>query len=31
MKINKISFDEKFAKLPGGDYVVGIIAKMNNY
>ena len=31
MKINKINFDEKFAKLPGGDYAVGIIAKMNNY
>jgi mannose-6-phosphate isomerase-like protein (cupin superfamily) len=31
MKINKINFEEKFAKLPGGDYAVGIIAKMNNY
>src|SRR4030065_1415128 len=31
MKINKINFDEKFAKLPGGDYAVRIIAKMNNY
>jgi len=31
MKINKINFDEKFAKLPSGDYAVGIIAKMNNY
>ena len=31
MKINKVNFDEKFAKLPGGDYAVGIIAKMNNY
>ena len=31
MKINKINFDEKFAKLPGDDYVVRIIAKMNNY
>lgn len=31
MKIKKINFDEKFAKLPDGDYAVGIIAKMNNY
>ena len=31
MKINKINFEEKFAKLPGADYAVGIIAKMNNY
>jgi mannose-6-phosphate isomerase-like protein (cupin superfamily) len=31
MKINKINFDEKFTKLPSGDYAVGIIAKMNNY
>ena len=31
MDINKINFDEKFAKLPSGDYAVGIIAKMNNY
>jgi len=31
MKINKINFEEKFAKLPSGDYAVGIIAKMNNY
>jgi Mannose-6-phosphate isomerase len=31
MKINKINFDEKFAKLPSGDYAVRIIAKMNNY
>jgi len=31
MKINKINFDEKFAKLPGDDYAVRIIAKMNNY
>lgn len=31
MKINKINFEEKFAKLPGGDYAVRIIAKMNNY
>ena len=31
MKINKINFEEKFARLPGGDYAVGIIAKMNNY
>jgi mannose-6-phosphate isomerase-like protein (cupin superfamily) len=31
MKVNKIDFDEKFAKLPDGDYAVGIIAKMNNY
>jgi mannose-6-phosphate isomerase-like protein (cupin superfamily) len=29
--INKINFDEKFAKLPSSDYAVGIIAKMNNY
>jgi mannose-6-phosphate isomerase-like protein (cupin superfamily) len=31
MDINKINFDEKFAKLPSSDYAVGIIAKMNNY
>jgi mannose-6-phosphate isomerase-like protein (cupin superfamily) len=31
MKINKINFEEKFAKLPSGDYSVGIVAKMNNY
>ncbi|MGA2525177.1 MAG: cupin domain-containing protein [Smithellaceae bacterium] len=31
MKINKINFEGKFAKLPGADYAVGIIAKMNNY
>ncbi len=31
MKINKINFAEKLAKLPRGDYSVGIIAKMNNY
>jgi mannose-6-phosphate isomerase-like protein (cupin superfamily) len=31
MKVNKINFDEKFTKLPDGDYAVGIIAKMNNY
>jgi mannose-6-phosphate isomerase-like protein (cupin superfamily) len=31
MKINKINLKEKFAKLPGGDYAVGIVAKMNNY
>lgn len=31
MKNNKINFEEKFAKLPDGDYAVGIIAKMNNY
>jgi mannose-6-phosphate isomerase-like protein (cupin superfamily) len=31
MKINKINFEEKFAKLPEGDYAIGIIAQMNNY
>jgi mannose-6-phosphate isomerase-like protein (cupin superfamily) len=31
MQVTKINFDEKFAKLPVGDYAVGIIAKMNNY
>jgi mannose-6-phosphate isomerase-like protein (cupin superfamily) len=31
MKIDKINFKEKFAKLPDGDYAVRIIAKMNNY
>jgi len=31
MKINKINFEEKFSKLPEGDYEVRIIAKMNNY
>jgi len=27
----KINLLEKFAKLPAGDYAVGLIAKMNNY
>jgi mannose-6-phosphate isomerase-like protein (cupin superfamily) len=31
MQVNKINFNEKIAKLPDGDYAVGIIAKMNNY
>ena len=31
MKIVKINFHEKFAKLSSGDYAVGIVAKMNNY
>ena len=31
MEVKKINFDEKIAKLPDGDYAVGIIAKMNNY
>ena len=31
MKVNKINFEEKFGKLPEGDYEVRIIAKMNNY
>jgi len=31
MKINKINIEEKFNKLPEGDYAVRIIAKMNNY
>ena len=31
MPIAKINLEEKFAKLPGGDYATGIIAKMNNY
>ena len=29
--VDKINFDEKFGKLPAGDYAVGIVAKMNNY
>ncbi len=31
MKIEKINLSEKFAKLPAGDYAVGLIAKMNDY
>ena len=31
MTVDKINFDEKFRKLPAGDYAVGIVAKMNNY
>jgi len=31
MTVAKINFDEKFAKLPAGDFATGIIAKMNNY
>ena len=31
MTVDKINLDEKFAKLPAGDYATGIIAKMNNY
>jgi mannose-6-phosphate isomerase-like protein (cupin superfamily) len=31
MKSEKINFSAKFAKLPAGDYAVGLIAKMNDY
>lgn len=31
MMVDKINFDEKFGKLPAGDYAAGIVAKMNNY
>lgn len=31
MKLEKINFLDKFAKLPAGDYALGLIAKMNNY
>ena len=31
MKLDKINLLDKFAKLPAGDYAVGLIAKMNNY
>jgi mannose-6-phosphate isomerase-like protein (cupin superfamily) len=31
MTVDKINLDEKFAKLPVGDYATGIIAKMNDY
>jgi len=31
MTVAKINLDEKFAKLPTGDFATGIIAKMNNY
>ena len=31
MEVVKINLEEKLAKLPEGDYAVGIIAKMNDY
>jgi mannose-6-phosphate isomerase-like protein (cupin superfamily) len=31
MHIEKINFSDKFKKLPGGDYAIGLITKMNNY
>jgi mannose-6-phosphate isomerase-like protein (cupin superfamily) len=31
MEFDKINLLEKFAKLPAGDYAVGLIAKMNDY
>ena len=31
MKLDKIDLLDKFAKLPAGDYAVGLIAKMNDY
>ncbi len=31
MKPEKINISHKFAKLPVGDYAVGVIAKMNDY
>jgi len=31
MTVDKINLSEKFAKLPGDDYAVRLVAKMNNY
>jgi mannose-6-phosphate isomerase-like protein (cupin superfamily) len=31
MKVEKINLSDKFAKLPAGEYAVGLIAKMNDY
>ncbi len=31
MKAEKINLSAKFAKLPAGDYAVGLIARMNDY
>ncbi len=31
MAVAKVNLEEKFAKLPAGDYATAIIAKMNNY
>ena len=31
MRLEKINILEKFGKLPGGDYAVGVIARMNDY
>jgi len=31
MELRKIDLQEKFSRLPSGDYVVGLIAKMNDY
>lgn len=31
MKLGKINLSDKFAKLPAGDYALGLIAKMNDY
>ncbi len=31
MKAERINFSDKFAKLPAGDYAVGLIARMNDY
>jgi mannose-6-phosphate isomerase-like protein (cupin superfamily) len=31
MTVEKINLSDKFGKLPGGDYAVRLVAKMNNY
>jgi mannose-6-phosphate isomerase-like protein (cupin superfamily) len=31
MTVEKINLSDKFGKLPSGDYVVRLVAKMNNY
>lgn len=31
MTVGKINLSDKFGKLPGGDYAVRLVAKMNNY
>lgn len=31
MTVDKINLSDKFGKLPGGDYAMRLIAKMNNY
>ena len=31
MTMPRVNLEEKFARLPGGDYAMGIVAKMNDY